>query len=222
MTAAAFAPSFAELPASLPIFPLTGVLLLPFGRLPLNIFEPRYLAMTRDALGAPLRLIGMIQPVEGAGDGGEPAVYRIGCAGRISEFAETEDGRYLITLTGVARFGLGHELARDGLYRRVAPDWRPYAVDLDRATGAAVDRKRLLTALKPYFARQGVAVEWPAIEATGEERLVTTVAMVCPFAPAEKQALLEAKGLAERAELLTTLLEMAVSTQVEPSAGARH
>jgi uncharacterized protein len=217
----AFEVSAEALPADLPIFPLTGVLLLPRGRLPLNIFEPRYLAMVRDALGAPLRLIGMIQPQEGAGDAGVPPLYHIGCAGRISEFAETDDGRYLITLTGVARFAVADELPREQLYRRVRPDWTSYPDDLEAASGS-VERKRLLQALKPFFARHGITAEWPAIEATADERLVTTAAMIAPLAPAEKQALLEARDLVERARLLTALLEMAVASQVEPGLGARH
>jgi uncharacterized protein len=216
-----FDPAFEELPRQLPIFPLAGALLLPRGRLPLNIFEPRYLAMTRDALAAPQRLIGMIQPQEGAGDAGAPPVYRIGCAGRISEFAETEDGRYLITLSGVARFTVAEELPRERLYRRVVPDWAPFAGDLEAAAGT-IERKRLLQALKPFFARHGIAVEWSAIERIADERLVTTAAMIAPLSPAEKQALLEARDLGERASLLTGLLEMAVATQIEPGHGARH
>src|SRR5215469_1686302 len=121
---------FEDLPALLPIFPLTGVLLLPRGRLPLNVFEPRYLAMTQHALGHG-RLIGMIQPQEGAGDAGDPPVYRTGCAGRIVEFAETPDGRYLITLKGVARFDIASEPARQALFRQVVPDWHGWRADFE-------------------------------------------------------------------------------------------
>ena len=215
-----FAPGFAELPESLPIFPLTGVLLLPRGRLPLNIFEPRYLAMTEDALRAE-RLIGMVQPQDGAGDAGEPPVYRTGCAGRMTSFSETEDGRYLITLTGLARFDIARELPRDRLYRRVVPDWRPYRDDLE-PEAAPIDRARLLKALKPFLERHGVVADWPAVEATPDDRLVTTVAMVAPFRPSEKQALLEARGLAERARLLTALVEMSAHGVAESAEGARH
>src|SRR5581483_11566441 len=125
MSGTSFQASPTDLPATLPIFPLTGVLLLPQGRLPLNIFEPRYLAMTRDAL-AGARMIGMVQPLEGRGDAGAPPVYPIGCAGRIIAFSETDDGRYLITLSGIARFAIAEELPRDRLYRRVRADWQRF------------------------------------------------------------------------------------------------
>jgi uncharacterized protein len=213
-----FEPSFEQLPSALPIFPLTGVLLLPRGQLPLNIFEERYLAMTRDALQAE-RLIGMIQPQDGAGDAGDPPIYRTGCAGRMTSFAETDDGRYLITLTGVARFDVARELPRDRLYRRVVPEWQPYRGDLEDSV-TVIDRARLLAALKPFFQRHRIAAEWPAVEATPDQRLVTTVAMACPFVPAEKQALLEARDATERARLLTALVEMAVHSAAGD--GARH
>src|SRR5687768_11977298 len=155
------------LPDMLPIFPLTGVLLLPRGRLPLNIFEPRYLAMTRDALGG-ARLIGMVQPsdpggppgtdpgIGGPGIGGpgigsmNPPVYLVGCAGRITQFSETDDGRYLLTLTGVSRFRIKEELPLLSGYRRVVPDWRAYAHDRDRPTDPGFDRARLIRGLKGY------------------------------------------------------------------------
>jgi uncharacterized protein len=213
-----FEPSFEQLPSALPIFPLTGVLLLPRGQLPLNIFEERYLAMTRDALQAE-RMIGMIQPQDGAGDAGDPPVYRTGCAGRMTSFRETDDGRYLITLTGVARFDVARELPRDRLYRRVVPEWQPYRGDLEESV-TVIDRARLLAALKPFFQRHRIAAEWPAVEATPDQRLVTTVAMACPFVPAEKQALLEARDATERARLLTSLVEMAVHGAAGD--GARH
>ena len=208
-----------ELPASLPIFPLTGVLLLPRGRLPLNIFEKRYLAMTEDALKGE-RFIGMVQPQEGEGDAGEPPVYRTGCAGRMTSFSETDDGRYLITLTGVARFDIARELPQDRLYRRVVPDWQPYAADLEPPS-TPIERERLLAALKPFFRRHNIAAEWEAVEATPDERLVTSIAMAAPFSPSEKQALLEARDVAERARLLTALVEMAAHGG-ETAAGARH
>jgi uncharacterized protein len=223
MSRAPFEPSFAQLPATLPIFPLTGVLLLPGGRLPLNIFEPRYLAMTRDALAA-ARMIGMVQPQEGQGDAGEPPVYRSGCAGRMTSWSETDDGRYLITLAGVARFDIAEELPRERLYRRVVADWEPYRGDLagDGAPLAADERSRLLAAIKPFFRRHGITADWQAIEASPEERLVTTLAMVCPFAPGEKQALLEAKDGGERARLLTALMEMAALEGDAPDESVRH
>jgi uncharacterized protein len=223
MSRAPFEPSFAQLPPTLPIFPLTGVLLLPGGRLPLNIFEPRYLAMTRDALAA-ARLIGMVQPRDGQGDAGEPPVYRSGCAGRMTSWSETDDGRYLITLAGVARFDIAEELPHERLYRCVVPDWTPYRDDLGddgRSLSAAV-RSRLLAAIKPFFDRHGITADWKAIEASPDERLVTTLAMACPFAPGEKQALLEAKDGTARAQLLAALMEMAALSGDAPEESVRH
>jgi uncharacterized protein len=223
MSRSPFAPDFAQLPKTLPIFPLTGVLLLPGGRLPLNIFEPRYLAMTRDAL-AEARMIGMVQPTEGQGDAGDPPVYRRGCAGRMTSWSETDDGRYLVTLAGVARFDIAEELPRERLYRRVVPDWTPYRGDLaeESAPLAAAEHERLLAAIKPFFDRHGITADWKAIEASGDERLVTTLAMACPFASSEKQALLDAKDATERARLLTALMEMAALVGDTPDDSVRH
>jgi uncharacterized protein len=224
MTRSPFAPDFAQLPKTLPIFPLTGVLLLPGGRLPLNIFEPRYLAMTRDAL-AEARIIGMVQPTEGQGDAGDPPVYRRGCAGRMTGWSETDDGRYLITLIGVARFDIVEELPRnERLYRRVVPDWAPYRDDLTEGNPplAAAERLRLLAAIKPFFDRHGITADWKAVEASADERLVTTLAMACPFASGEKQALLDAKDATERARLLTALMEMAALGGDTPDDSVRH
>jgi uncharacterized protein len=219
------------LPDILPIFPLTGVLLLPRGRLPLNIFEPRYLAMTRDALGGE-RLIGMVQPSDPATDhaGGGPAidrmnppVYPIGCAGRVTQFSETDDGRFLITLTGVSRFRIREELPLLDGYRRVVPDWHPFAHDRERAGKPDFDRDRLVRGLKSYFAQRQIQADFEAIEKAPGEYLVTSLAMACPFAPSEKQALLEAADPDERARLLTTLVEMAATEPpTEESGGTRH
>ncbi len=208
MGGTSFDPDFDALPGVLPIFPLAGVLLLPRGRLPLNIFEPRYLAMTRDALAGP-RLIGMIQPTEEERPGAAPRVYPVGCAGRMVSFSETEDGRYLITLKGLIRFAVAAELEAERGYRRVVPDFAPFRADLEPDRGA-VDRPRLMAALKAYLAIQGFSVDWTAVEGTEDERLVTSLAMICPFDPGEKQALLEAPDLGARARALISLLEMAV------------
>jgi Lon protease-like protein len=197
--------AFAQLPGTLPIFPLPGVLLLPRGRLPLNIFEPRYLNMTRDAMGGH-RLIGMIQP---SGPGEPPPVYATGCAGRVTEFSETDDGRFLIVLTGVARFRVRRELPTMRAYRRVEPDWEPFRSDLAEPSGEWLDRPRLSGALKGFFRLHGLSADWQAIEQTSDERLVTSLAMICPFEPSEKQALLEAPTLCERGRLLVALIEMA-------------
>ncbi|HLY44686.1 MAG TPA: LON peptidase substrate-binding domain-containing protein [Stellaceae bacterium] len=217
------------LPQVLPIFPLTGVLLLPRGRLPLNIFEPRYLAMTSDALGGE-RLIGMVQPSEpqndGRGGGGiSPALYPVGCAGRLTQFSETDDGRYLITLTGVSRFRIVEELPLLSGYRRVVPDWLPFADDRRRPEDFAFDRERLLRGLRGYFAQRKIEADFEAIEKAPGEYLVTSLAMACPFAPSEKQALLEASDLDARAELLTALVEMAAiesPREDNGGAGTRH
>jgi uncharacterized protein len=208
------------LPVSLPLFPLTGVLLLPRGLLPLNIFEQRYLNMVDDALAGD-RLIGMIQPEAAEPHGFNPPLFRTGCAGRITAFAE-EGERYLITLTGICRFDVTDEVTTTRIYRRAVPDWAPYADDLAEAGPAEIDRRRLLAGLKPFFQSRGLSIDWKAIEATPDERLVTTLAMICPFAAAEKQSLLQASGLADRAQLLTSLVEMAL---LEPPGGggtARH
>jgi len=220
MAGASFDLGTADLPEVIPIFPLTGVLLLPQGRLPLNIFEPRYLAMVSDALVYP-RLIGMVQPLEGKGDAGEPPVYPVGCAGRIISFGETEDGRYLVTLTGVARFAIAGEMPLIKGYRTIKADWSRFELDLASAAGAPIDRARLLGALKIYFERHAITCDWDAIQKAPEQHLVTTLAMACPFSPGEKQALLEAKDLAERTRLLTALIEMGGTAAAEPS-GLRH
>jgi Lon protease-like protein len=209
------------LPAILPIFPLTGVLLLPRGRLPLNIFEPRYLAMTRDALAGE-RLIGMVQPSDPSASGSNPAVYPAGCAGRITSFAETEDGRFLITLTGTSRFRISEELPLLEGYRRVVPDWSGFSRDLEGEEDSSFDRERLMRGLRAYFQHHQISADWDAVGSVPGERLVTSIAMVCPFEPSEKQALLEAPGLDERARLLTTIVEMAALDRPRDGAAARH
>jgi uncharacterized protein len=204
-----FDPLYENLPAEMPVFPLTGVLLLPHGKLPLNIFEPRYLNMIDAALGGS-RTIGMIQP-RGANEGDQPEIYQTGCAGRITSFSESEDGRYLITLSGLARFDIAEELPlRDG-YRVVAPNWAPYRGDLSEEDDAGIDRDRMLRALKGYFAVNKVDANWNAITETATDRLVNALAMMCPFQPSEKQALLEASCLSDRANVMVVLLEMSLA-----------
>jgi Lon protease-like protein len=201
--------SLDELPDVLPIFPLPGVLLLPRGKLPLNIFEPRYRAMTQDAMDG-TRLIGMVQPSDPAAPLEHPDIYKTGCAGRITAFEPTEDGRFLITLTGIARFDVRDELPLVKGYRRVRPDWQRFGRDL-APDGGAIDRQRLLDALRLFFRLHGISADWQVIQATPDERLVNTLAMICPFQPSEKQALLEAEALDERAAIMTALMEMAVT-----------
>ena len=216
MTRGAFRPDFDDLPRVVPIFPLPGVLLLPGGRLPLNIFEPRYLAMVRDALSGE-RTIGMIQPCAEAPDVGAARVYETGCAGRITAFSETDDGRYLITLTGAIRFDVERELPLIEGYRRVVADYGRFRGDLEEEA-SEIDRERFLETLGCYFEANGIEGDWKAIEEAGDAALVTSLAMICPFAAPEKQALLEAMSLPERARTMTAIMEMAVH---EPG-GATH
>jgi Lon protease-like protein len=213
----------AAFPEIVPIFPLIGVLLLPRGRLPLNIFEPRYLAMTRDAVKAE-RFIGMVQPSDSADMSRNPPVYPVGCAGRITSFAETDDGRYLITLTGIARFRIARELPLLEGYRRVVADWTPFAGDIAEAGEPPFfDRDRLMRGLGAYFKQYRLSADWEALRTAPGERLVTTLAMMCPFEPSEKQALLEAADFSERARLLTAIVEMAAQAPSREGGGAaRH
>jgi hypothetical protein len=211
MSRTAFDPAYEDLPRVLPIFPLEGVLLLPGGRLPLNIFEPRYLAMFDDAL-TNNRLIGMIQPCEGCSGATAPKVYETGCVGRITSFTETDDGRYLVTLCGLIRFDVVRELP-SGSYRQVEPDFTRFAGDLQEDR-SAIDRDRLMQVLSAYFEANSIEGDWEAIEQTGDERLVTSLAMICPLGAPEKQALLESMTLTERAEALTAIMEMATHGNV--------
>jgi Lon protease-like protein len=217
---AAFHPAFDDLPPEIAVFPLTGALLLPRGRLPLNVFEKRYLAMTLDSLADTGRMFGMIQPRPGApaGETG-PGLFRTGCLGRLSSFAETEDGRILITLTGVSRFHVAEELPMRRGYRRVRADYAPFRGDLDpSARPSALDRAALMGALRPFFRARGIEANWDAMEQTSDALLVLTLAMVCPFDPLEKQALLEAGTPEERASMLVALLQM--GAQAGPQGGA--
>jgi Lon protease-like protein len=220
MSRGPFDPGFSDLPAVLPIFPLPGALLLPGGKLPLNIFEKRYLAMVRDAMRSESRMIGMIQPREDEAANEPPAVYSTGCAGRIVAFSETDDGRYLIALNGVARFQVVRELPSAEAYRRVEADFAAFRADLEEGAAAAIDRDRLIKALKAYFTLESISADWDAIVEAPDDKLVTTLAMVCPFGNREKQALLESPSLAERSQMMTALIEIAVLDNA--GAAARH
>ena len=201
------------LPETLPLFVLPSVVLLPRGRLPLNIFEPRYRAMVDDALGQPQRMVGIVQINDSEGGNGNgdtpPRLYTVGCAGRITSFSETDKGTYLISLLGVSRFALGEELPLHKGYRRIRPNWSPYAEDRTEPPHGVVERGRLFSALRHYFKVNGIMANWDVIQETPDEQLIISLAMTCPFAPWEHQALLEATTLAERARLLLTLIEMA-------------
>ncbi len=218
-----FDPSVEELPRELPIFPLRGVLLLPQGRLPLNVFEPRYLNLMRDALGGS-RMLGIVQLSDsGLGDGesagDEAPIFDVGCAARVVSFQESDDGRLLITLKGVCRFRVGAELSLIDGYRRVRPDFTPFTADLMSDADAEIDRPRLLGALSLYLQNHGFNADRDAIEDAPADRLVTTLAMVCPFEADEKQALLESADTESRAKLMIGLFEMAAADDV---AAARH
>ena len=199
-----------DLPATIPVFPLTGAVLFPRSALPLNIFEPRYLNMIDDALAAE-RLIGMILPVD-AGATANPTLSAVGCVGRITSFSETDDGRYLITLTGVCRFRVGREIDVPLPYRKVAADWHPFASDLsERDNAAAIDQQMLARALRDYAVAKGFQVDWEAAADAPAEMLVNAVCAACPFTPQEKQMLLEADTLADRSAALVALLELGAS-----------
>jgi Lon protease-like protein len=216
-----FDPTIDQLPEIVPIFPLAGVLLLPRGKLPLNIFEPRYLAMVEDALSGN-RMIGIIQPSDPLSRASVPPVYPIGCAGRITSFSETDDGRCLITLTGVCRFETVRELPIVRGYRRVDVSWERFAADLEEPGPALFDRARLVEGLRTYFKIQGISANWDAIESTPDERLITSLAMICPFEPSEKQALLECRSLSERASMMIAIIEMSVLDKRGGDTMARH
>ena len=209
-----------DLPLVIPVFPLDGVLLLPGGQLPLNIFEPRYLNMLDDAMSGE-RIIGIIQTRAG-GDYERPALAPVGCAGRVTSFAETSDGRYLITLTGLCRFRAGDELPVRTPYRQMRVDFSPYEPDL-REDGAgertAADIDRLLVALRRYLDHRGLAIDWGDAESAPSDALINSLAMALPFDPMEKQALLEAETIFERKATLTALLEIdaAASDDDEPT-----
>ena len=200
----------AELPEIIPVFPLPGALLLPRGQMPLNIFEPRYLAMVDDALRSGLRLIGMIQP-DPAHPGSEdaPGLYKIGCVGRITELTETGDGRYLIELTGIVRFRIDQELEVPTPYRQCRVLYTPFIDDFTARKGEnEVDREALLHALRDFLKANDLKADWEGIEKAPNEALVNALAMMSPYGPAEKQALLEAPDLKRRAEILIAVTEI--------------
>src|SRR5579864_7780637 len=212
--------NISDLPAVIPVFPLTGALLLPRSRMPLNIFEPRYLAMV-DAAMDRYRMIGIIQPKHAGEDmAKKPALAEVGCAGRITEYSETDDGRYLITLTGIARFHVSGELDAQSAFRQIAADYAFFAADLLSTEDPPIPRGRLLAALKPYLTERAMQTDWKSIEDAPAENLVNALAMLCPFEAGEKQALLEAPGLKERADVLITLLEIANASAM-PSGGTQ-
>ena len=200
----------ADLPQTIPVFPLPGALLLPRGQMPLNIFEPRYLAMVDDSLRDGHRLIGMIQPdPTHPGPEHKPNLFKVGCVGRITQLAETGDGRYLIQLTGVARFRIEEELRVATDYRQCRVSYVPFADDFIARKGEEqVDRKKLLEALSAFLKANNLKTDWQGIESAPNEALVNALAMMSPYGAAEKQALLEAPDLKSRAEILIAVTEI--------------
>jgi uncharacterized protein len=200
----------ADLPDTIPVFPLPGALLLPRARLPLHIFEPRYLQMLEDAMKTKHRLIGMIQPRE-VPAAAEKRLHSIGCAGRLTGFSETEDGRYMITLSGISRFRVVQEVQGFAPYRRCQVEWQPFGRDLGGAENdPGFRRDEFMDALGRYFAAMELSTDWGSLKGADEELLINSLSMLCPFAPEDKQALLEAPSLPTRRETLVTLIEFAL------------
>ncbi|MDE5444511.1 peptidase S16 [Bradyrhizobium sp. CSA207] len=201
----------ADLPEIIPVFPLPGALLLPRGQMPLNIFEPRYLAMVDDSLRDGHRLIGMIQPdiAHSPKNSDKPALFRVGCVGRITQLAESGDGRYILELTGVARFRIVEELEVLTAYRQCKVDFFAFADDFTARMGEdEVNREALLVALTDFLKANNLKVDWEGVESAPNEALVNALAMMSPYGPAEKQAMLEAPDLKTRAEILIAVTEM--------------
>lgn len=212
----------ADLPEIIPVFPLQGCILLPRSTLPLNIFEPRYLEMLDDILAGE-RLMGIIQPLthseeEESPQNNDTPLRQTGCVGRLTAFSETEDGRVLITLAGISRFKIVTERPTEKPYRSVQVSYEPYAEDFIRGHGQeAVDWQRLLEVLKTYLAARQMTADWHSIERSPAELLVNTLSMISPYGPEEKQALLEARSLKERSEVLMALAQMEMATPEDGS-----
>ncbi len=217
--------TLADLPSSLPVFPLQGCILLPRSSLPLNVFEPRYLTMVDDVI-AGNRIVGIVQPF-GAGEESPAAkghpLRQTGCAGRLSAFSETEDGRLLITLTGICRFDIPGEIETSKPYRICDANFSPYAKDLVRGHGqSAVDWPRFLHVLRAYLEARKLSADWESIQRSPTEVLINTLSMISPYGPEEKQALLEAAGLKERSEVLMALAEMEIAAPDAGSGSSLH
>ena len=199
--------SSSDLPSKLAIFPLTGAVLFPQTQLPLNIFEPRYLQMIDEVLSSPDRIMGMIQPNLSTNDTNSKNLKKVGCAGRISSFSETGDGRYLVTLTGLIRFEVNNELDTTTQYRQVIADYDNYKEDLKPANLENIDRKSLLTLIKKYLEQRNLLIDWEIIEQSPTEQLINYSGVLVPFEPEEKQLLLETKNLYDRCKTLESLFQ---------------
>ena len=208
-----------NLPKNKPLFPLPGALLLPKSRLPLNIFEPRYIRMVEDTLATKHRLIGMIQPIKLDKRNkltGTNKFQKVGCAGRIGSFTETEDGRYLITLEGVSRFNFRKEMEDQKPYILSEIDWEFYSNDLVPFEGInSFDRNGFLEILKKYLDSAQIASDWDVLKKAREEVLVNSLSMLCPFEPEEKQVLLEAETIVKRLDVLVTLMKLSSENDLE-------
>ena len=199
-----------DLPKQIPLFPLAGALLLPRTDLPLNIFEPRYLLMIEEAMRAD-RVIGIIQP-QGSSDTNQPNLESVGCAGRITSYSETDDGRLLVTITGICRFSVVNEIEVNTPYRQADVDYRPFAVDFVSETGArSVNRDQLIKAFRQYLEANDMSADWNEVEAVSTEVLVNTLSLLAPYPARDKQALLEAPDLKSRADVLVALTELALA-----------
>ncbi len=197
------------MPDTIPVFPLPGALLLPRSRLPLHLFEPRYLAMLDDVLKTSNRLIGMVQPYDAPGAAGK--LHTIGCAGKLTAFSETEDGRYMITLSGASRFRIVEEVEGFTPYRRCTVNWNGFERDLGGPEkDSNFDRPEFMAGLNRFFEDQGLSTDWDSLGEADDELLINSLSMLCPFEPEDKQALLEAPSLTTRRETLTTLIEFAL------------
>lgn len=203
----------ADLPETIPLFPLPGALLLPRARLPLNIFEPRYLAMVEDSLKTGHRIIGMIQPLDPDDESDNPPLHLIGCAGRITGFTETEDGRYRITLTGVSRFRVGQVQAGFAPYLRARVDWAGFERDLGKPErDPGFKREQFLETLGRFFQSTGMTSDWDSLKSANDEMLINSLSMLFPFDREDKQALLEAPTLTDRRETLMTLMQFTMAS----------
>ena len=209
-----FLPRFVDLPGEIPVFPLAGAIVMPGIQLPLNIFEPRYLNLVQDALGTD-HLVGMIQPLTGQEEVEVPLLHKIGCAGRITSYSETNDGRIVIVLTGVCRFELQQELEERHGYRRVQAGWDRFAQDFLTEQEGIVNRERFLASLRNYVRPRGVEIPWDDLKAMADLDLVNLLTAHLPLAPEDKQALIETNTLTARAELMRGLMDMASASSVE-------
>ena len=216
----AFDPEFHELPTSLPIFPLTGALVLPGQQLPLNIFEPRYLEMVFDALASD-RMIGMVQARPDAPGNEPPAVFEVGCAGRISMFNETDDGRLLLSLRGVCRFRVARELDSMRAYRQVQPSWDGFEADLGTTEPSGIAFPALRMLVEGHLRAKGLEVRWDQLERLPPEEVLDFLCVNLPFEAGEKQALLEAPTPTDRADVLKAIVQLDAA-HGEAGSDARH